>query len=152
MAEAPQVELDVEELLELIGLLEVAAERLRELASEGLGWRPLIHRSRDGEHRVGYWRRLCDMGDGWITAEVKPEGVRITRWEDHRPLRWLWRELKRRVDGRIEVADGLLRIHLQPQDDEAEAERERRLEAALRMTAWSLWALRRPMGEAESHG
>ena len=54
----PMVEIDGEELLELIGLLEAATERLRELAIRGLAWRPLIHRFQGGEVKVGWWRRL----------------------------------------------------------------------------------------------
>ena len=146
--EPPKVELDAGELLELIGLLEAAAERLRSLASESLDWRPLTYRNRGGEVKVGYWRRLPNAG-GWIEVEVRPLYVDVERWEDHRPLRWLWRELKERVDGRLWVSEGRLRISLQPGDGEGEADRERRLETALRMAAWSLWALRRPLPSGE---
>jgi len=140
MNEAPMVRIDAEELLELIGLLESVAEWLRELASESLHWRPLTYRNRGGEVKVGYWRRLPDAGD-WIEVEVKPVGFKLERWEDHRPLRWLWRELKERVDGRLWASNGHLRISLQPGDGEGEDERKRRLGEALRMTAWSLHAL-----------
>ena len=146
--EPPRVELDAGELLELIGLLEAAAERLRSLASESLEWRPLMYQSREGEVKVGYWRRLPDAGD-WIEVEVRPLYVDVERWEDHRPLRWLWRELKERVDGRLWVSEGRLRISLQPGDGEGEADRERRLETALRMAAWSLWALSRSLSSGE---
>ncbi len=134
-----KIEFDVEEFLELVGLMEAAIERLRELASESLEWRPLTHKG----VKVGEWRKLPSSGEGWLDIEIRPMDVEIERWEDHRLLWWLWKELKSRVDGRLEVRDGALHIHLQPGDDETDEERERRLEATLRMAAWALWALRR---------
>jgi len=139
-----RIKLNSEELQELIGLFENATERLRELASESLEWSPLSYQNRGAEVLVGYWRRLPDA-EGWMEVEVKPIHYEVERWEDHRPLRWLWRKLKEHVEGRLWVSRGYLHITIQPDDDESLSVRRRRLEEALKMMAWALWALKRSL-------